>query len=68
MHLRDRNGKLVINPLLQKRIDEFRFNKCGIAGDLGIVVGGGVAGLGGAGAAAGTVIGGGGQTLRELCS
>jgi hypothetical protein len=68
MYLRDRNGNLVKNPLLQKRIDEFRFNRCRIAADLGIVAGAGVGAFGGAGKAAGMIIGAGSNTAKDLCS
>jgi hypothetical protein len=44
MYVRDRNGNLVKNPLLQKRIDGFRFNKCGIAADLVGITGGSLVG------------------------
>jgi hypothetical protein len=68
MYLRDRYGNLVKNPLLQKTIDGFKLNKCGIAADLGIITGAGIGALGGAGVGAGMVIGGGSETAKELCS
>jgi hypothetical protein len=67
MYLRDRNGNLVKNPLLQKRIDDFRFNKCRIAADLATVAGGGLGNLGKAGAAAALVTNGGVDTIKQLC-
>jgi len=68
MYLRDSNGNLVKNPLLQKRIDNFRFNKCGIAADLGSIAGESAGGLGRIGAAAGGVVAAGSNTLKGLCS
>ena len=69
MYLRDRGGNLVKNPLLQKRIDNFKFNKCGIAADLGGLAGESAAGgLGPAGAAVGGVVAAGSNTIKGLCS
>ncbi len=61
----DGAGQRVLNPSYQEEIRNFRFNKCGIAGDLATIIG------------TSTVpfarnfwplIGIGGETLRELCS
>jgi len=68
MYLRDRNGNHVKNPLLQKRIDDFRFNKCGIAAELGSIAGESAGGLGKVGAAIGGVVAGASNTIKGLCS
>jgi hypothetical protein len=69
MYLRDRSGNLVKNPLLQKTIDNFKFNKCGIAADLGGIAGESAAGgLGTVGAAVGGVVAAGSNTIKGLCS
>lgn len=64
----DRRGKRVINPRYQREIDRFRFNKCGIAGDLGIAASGGIGVLGPVGGAVGGVVGAAGGAARELCT